>query len=217
MNRMNTRRRSERRGVDLMKFEEHLDRLQKVKPAIDNSEPRKHPLSNKSEIMKRRAYALIEQDNKLLLDRLSKIVQTKTIDNEMSTDTKKHHELKRRLTLLKKREQMQKITEDNQRLLKRIQVTPSAYNHLEWEESAKKQLAYMRTMSLFPELYDTKHGGGGDHPLTPPFKSRGGISSAGGSFKQSHVHYFAGEEGTRRASALPLKTNEALRTSFPRL
>ncbi len=33
---------------------------------------------------------------------------------------------------------MQKITEENQRLLKRIQEVPPAYNHLQWEEEAKR-------------------------------------------------------------------------------
>lgn len=154
MNKLDTRRRSERKGKELMNFQAHLHRLQNVKPAIDNSEPKKHPLSNKKERLKRREYALIEQNNKILLDRLAKIVQTKTIDNEMSADTQKHHELKRRLGLLKKREEMQKITEDNQRLLKRIQDTPPAYNHLEWEESARKLEAFKKTMALYPEFYD---------------------------------------------------------------
>lgn len=154
MNKLDTRRRSERKGKEILSFQAHLTRLQNVKPAIDNSEPKKHPLSNKKERMKRREYALIEQNNKILLDRLAKIVQTKTIDNEMSADTQKHHELKQRLGLLKKRDQMQKITEDNQRLLKRIQDTPSAYNHLEWEEDARKLEAFKRTMSLYPEYYE---------------------------------------------------------------
>jgi len=34
---------------------------------------------------------------------------------------------------------MQKITEENQRILKRIQEVPPAYNHLEWEEEAKRR------------------------------------------------------------------------------
>lgn len=163
-----------------------------MKPAIDTSEPRKHPLSNKGELVKRREYALIEQNNKLLLERLAKIVQTKTIDNVMSVDTQKHHELKRRLGLLKKRDQMQRITADNQRLLKRIQETTPAYNHLEWEQDAKRLETFKRTMSLYPEYYDKL-------PSTAQSRSGRARSSGGLDFDDA------------------MASKEFLRVSFPKI
>ena len=49
---------------------------------------------------------------------------------------------------------MQKLTEENQRLLKRIQEVPSAYNRFEWEEDAKRNEVIKRCMALYPEFYE---------------------------------------------------------------
>jgi len=49
---------------------------------------------------------------------------------------------------------MQKLTEENQRLLKRIQDVPSAYNRFEWEEDAKRNEVIKRCMALYPEFYE---------------------------------------------------------------
>ena len=51
---------------------------------------------------------------------------------------------------------MQKITEENQRLLRRIQEVPPAYNHLDWEEDYKRKEVIKRSMSLYPEYYKKK-------------------------------------------------------------
>ncbi len=53
-----------------------------------------------------------------------------------------------------KRAAMQKLTEENQQILKRIQEVPPAYNHLEWEEDAKRKDHIKRCMALYPEYYE---------------------------------------------------------------
>jgi hypothetical protein len=63
-------------------------------------------------------------DNRLMLERLAKVVQHKTIDNEIHKSVAMHATFKKKLGLTKKRLEMQKITEENQRLLKRIQEVP---------------------------------------------------------------------------------------------
>ena len=59
-----------------------------------------------------------------MLERLAKVVQHKTIDNEIHKSVAMHATFKKKLGLTKKRLEMQKITEENQRLLKRIQEVP---------------------------------------------------------------------------------------------
>jgi len=81
-------------------------------------------------------------------------VQQKTIDNEIHKSVKMHAEFKAKLGLTKKRLEMQKITEENQRLLKRIQEVPPAYNHVQWEEEAKRRDHIKRCMALYPEYYE---------------------------------------------------------------
>lgn len=65
-----------------------------------------------------------------------------------------HQKFKKKLVLTKKRLEMQRITEENQRLLRRIQEVPPAYNHLEWEEEAKRREVIKKCMALYPEFYE---------------------------------------------------------------
>lgn len=102
----------------------------------------------------RREFLSIEFDNKLLLERLAKVVQHKSIDNEIHHSIAFHQNFKKKLGVTKKRIEMQKITEENQRMLKRIQEVPPAYNHLEWEEEAKRRETIKRCMALYPEYYE---------------------------------------------------------------
>ena len=49
---------------------------------------------------------------------------------------------------------MTKLTEENQRILKRIQEVPPAYNHMQWEDEADRLDRLKRTMALYPEYYE---------------------------------------------------------------
>ena len=88
------------------------------------------------------------------MERLANVVQQKTIDNEIHGATAMHQKFKKKLVETKKRIDMQKITEENQRILKRIQEVPPAYNHLEWESEAKKRSEIVKGMALYPEYYE---------------------------------------------------------------
>ncbi len=89
-----------------------------------------------------------------MLERLAKVVQHKTIDNEIHHSVEMHAKFKKKLGLTKKRVEMQRLTEENQRMLKRIQEVPPAYNHLEWEEDARRKEHIKRCMALYPEYYE---------------------------------------------------------------
>lgn len=89
-----------------------------------------------------------------MLERLAKVVQNKSIDNEIHKSVEMHARFKKKLILTKKRIEMQKLTEENQRILKRIQEVPPAYNHLEWEEDARRKEHIKRCMALYPEYYE---------------------------------------------------------------
>lgn len=89
-----------------------------------------------------------------MLERLAKVVQNKTIDNEIHKSVEFHANFKKKLGLTKKRVEMQRLTEENQRMLKRIQEVPPAYNHLEWEEDARRKEHIKRCMALYPEYYE---------------------------------------------------------------
>lgn len=89
-----------------------------------------------------------------MLERLAKVIQNKSIDNEIHHSVDMHAKFKKKLGITQKRVQMQKLTVENQRILKRIQEVPPAYNHLEWEEDAKRKDHIKRCMALYPEYYE---------------------------------------------------------------
>jgi len=86
-----------------------------MKPTVDCGPPRAHPFSNKNAMDKQRVQAVVEMDNRLMLERLAKVVQNKTIDNEIHKSVAMHAQFKKKLGLTKKRLEMQKLTEENQR------------------------------------------------------------------------------------------------------
>jgi hypothetical protein len=89
-----------------------------------------------------------------MLERLAKVIQHKTIDNEIHHSVEFHQQFKKKLTLQQKRAKMQKLTVENQEMLKRIQEVTPAYNHMEWEEDAKRKEHIKRCMALYPEYYE---------------------------------------------------------------
>ena len=109
-----------------------------------------------------------------MLERLATIVQHKTIDNELSDVTNTHQKFVKKISLQKKRQEMQRITGENHRLLRRIQEVPPAYNHLEWEEDAKHREEIKRILSLYPEYYemDEKNKKSGSSPTKLLTKSK---------------------------------------------
>ena len=72
-----------------------MERLRTMGPTLNSGPPRAHPLSNKREKDKLREFANIEFDNKLLLERLAKVVQQKTIDNEIHKSVAMHAQFKK--------------------------------------------------------------------------------------------------------------------------
>jgi hypothetical protein len=89
-----------------------------------------------------------------MLARLAKAVQSKGIDNEIHSSVEFHQQFKKKLALATKRERMARLTRENQKLLKSIQNVAPAYNHIEWEEDAKRHDLIKRTMCLYPEYYE---------------------------------------------------------------
>jgi hypothetical protein len=130
--------------------------IKSMKPTVDSGPPREHPFSNKREIEKLRYTSVIEMENRLMLERLAKVVQHKSIDNEIHKSVAMHAAFKKKLGMTKKRLHMQKITRENQHLLKRIQEVPPAYNHLEWEEEARRRDEVMRNMTVYPEILEKR-------------------------------------------------------------
>jgi len=90
----------------------HKKKLNTIKSCIDNSEPNRptHLRKNlKKEQMKEERYATIERENRILLEKMSFIMQHDTLDNKNGS-IKHGHSLNKGL---RKRE-LQRITSENQ-------------------------------------------------------------------------------------------------------
>ena len=142
-------------------YEDHLHRLTTMKSTLNtrqSSSSTSITTNNNKQLMKRQQiYSNIELENQYLLQRLIKIMSkpnTLATNNTTTTlsggsGTAAHFTQHKSLLSTAKKLELQRITQDNQRLLKRIQEIEPCYNHLIWEEEAKKREIYKRNMSEF--------------------------------------------------------------------
>lgn len=126
-------------------YESHVRRLQEMSSVVDTSKPtsKKLPSTRISE-QRRLREEYITQENCNLLDRLAKVMQKKRIDNDGERYLKHRVQTKNATT---KKHELQRITEENKRLLRRIQQVNPVYDHLEFENTAKKNEYLAKKMS----------------------------------------------------------------------
>ncbi len=139
------------KDVRAKKYEEHRKRIKNMQPQVDTSQPHQLPYSGKREIERRRMHAAIERDNRELLTRLGKAMQIKNIDNESKVSKGVS------LQATKRRIELERITDDNLRLLDRLQKTIPAYDHIAWEKEAESREKILMNMTEFPELYKPRY------------------------------------------------------------
>jgi hypothetical protein len=135
------------RDLQQKHHKEHMERIRKMQPVVDNKKPRELPMSGKKEIERRRFREKVEKGNRLLLDRLGKALERKNIDNERKPI--KFNSLEQG----KKKAELARVTMENQLLLHRIQQANPMYDHHQWERDAEHREFYLRNMTEFPELY----------------------------------------------------------------
>lgn len=118
------RQRSERRLYDKILYEQHLERMKSMLPTIDNNEPRKHPFNH------RRLRELIAQNRKIekeniqILQNIAIAIQKSNIENTLSNHVHNIRNFKKQLYRVKRKNELQKITDENLQLLSRIQTVP---------------------------------------------------------------------------------------------
>lgn len=101
-------------------YQEHLSRINNMKPVIDNKEPKKHPFNNKKIIEHRARVQSIEKGNMLLLERLAVVIQKSSLDNKLSNYINTFRDFKKKISNRDKKIKLEKINRDNKILLERI-------------------------------------------------------------------------------------------------
>ncbi len=117
------------------KQELHRKKLKTMKASVDNAPPatmslgaRRNP--KKEQLMEDR-YAQIEHENRILLSKMSDIMQKGSIDNTCESWQYGHS-----LNRITRRKELERITKANGDILRRIQGVEPYYDHWKWEDEA---------------------------------------------------------------------------------
>jgi len=146
-------RRPERQNIEIVLYNNHLQRLRNMKATVDNSTPKTHPFNNRRQKEIARNNKRIDDENCLLLENIAKTIQKPTIQNKLGSHVYTQVRFKKKLSHIKKRLHAAQIMDANLRLLDRIQKVPPVYDHIQWEYDEKQRQKILKNMSLYPEKY----------------------------------------------------------------
>jgi len=137
------------------RHEFHRDRVKNMRPQVDTKEPKvcqfDHIRNNlKREQMLEERYTQIDRENMTLLKKMSDIMKHPTFS--VPKEPKGPVSLNRDF----RKKDLIRITHENQHILKRIQQAQPIYNHVQWEESHRKNAGYLRNCCEYPVAL---HGG----------------------------------------------------------
>jgi len=141
-NRLCAKREQERRQ------EVHDRKLKEVKCTVDFSEPRSLNfdhlrLNLKREQMLEERYEEIDRHNRILLQKMAGIMRKPA---QVEDRPKSRGTLNKPLRI----KELHRITKENQGILERIQRVAPTYNHVEWDESARRQEKYLQHACEYP-------------------------------------------------------------------
>lgn len=145
-----------RRNHDL-----HRSAVEGIKPAIDRAPPVAHQLEHlrhnlKKERLLEDRYMEIDRENKVLLGKMSEIMRQPSVfaDAPRSEKLSAKGSSKGHVTLNRnaRKQEMTRITLENQRLLKAIQTAQPVYSAKKWEADHKKSEVLLRNCSSFPVI-----------------------------------------------------------------
>merc|ERR1712071_4537 len=132
---------------DQRQYDLHRNKVADIKPQIDNKAPRTYMhmhLKLKKLQVEEERLAVVERDNRILLEKMSYIMRTKgKVDNWNQYHQKSLSKSSRQRELLR-------VTHENQAILKRISSKEPHYNHDIWEEEWDQNLLYMQNISNYP-------------------------------------------------------------------
>jgi len=140
---------------DVQKQQEaHQRHLRNIKPQVDNKCPRPQPhlvtKAKKHELEEDR-FAEIERENSVLLSKMSKIMREGpgTHSHGGAPPVEEKPRPPQSLNRGFRRRELQRITQENQGILKRIQLKDPFYNHLDWAEEHRRSKRIMENLCEF--------------------------------------------------------------------
>ncbi|XP_033123519.1 uncharacterized protein CFAP97D1-like [Anneissia japonica] len=135
---------------DQSRFDRHRQKVQNAQAVIDNKPPQTYMhlhLKLKKLQMEEERIAIIERDNRILLEKMCHIMRTRgRVDNYNDYEQKSLNKTKRQRELLR-------VTHENQAILKRIFSKEAHYSHLKWEHEWELNKKYMANIAKYPQTY----------------------------------------------------------------
>jgi len=143
----------------------HMRKLRNVKPTINLKKPKafKHLKSRaKKEQMLEDRYTEIERENRILLEKMTSIMQkpnrtSTSFSNDRFASTSGFINSKKSLNRAQRKQELLKITLENQAILRRLQDKNSNYNVARWENEHRQRQDLLKNMSEYPDDYDKKY------------------------------------------------------------
>ena len=143
------RQRNERTGYNQLMYEQHLRRVEQMKPTVDNIHaPRLKPIPKyriEHNVNKRK----IEKENSEMLQRLCQTEST--VDCRQHISVVRQLRLKKQMASVSHRMNIDKINNENHRLLDTLCHVRSSIDIRVLENDYQKSREKIKTMSLYPE------------------------------------------------------------------
>nr|XP_028583878.1 uncharacterized protein CFAP97D2 [Podarcis muralis] len=132
---------------DKATYEEHKRKIQTTKPVVDTCTPRTyghlHLKLRKLKLEKDRL-SIIERENRLLLEKMSRIMRTTgRIDNKNEYKAKS-------LNRERQEREFRKVSQENHAILERIMNCKPQYTVQKWNEEWQKAENYMNSIARYP-------------------------------------------------------------------
>lgn len=147
--------------TEAKKYAQHIDRLRKIKPSIDNRAPREHvdhvgAASGKKMKQKNERRFEIEYENALLLDKMRRIIKLGTVMSNSGILTYAHPPLQS-LNAGQRRRDLERINRENMGIVQRIQASHSSYEVAKWDKQRKEEIVMLKRLARKPRAIDNSN------------------------------------------------------------
>ncbi|XP_038058968.1 sperm axonemal maintenance protein CFAP97D1-like [Patiria miniata] len=135
---------------DDRRFDRHRQKVRSAQAVIDNKPPQTYMhlhLKLKKLQVEEERLAIIERDNRILLEKMCYIMRTRgRVDCENDYEQKSLNRTKRQREILR-------VTHENQAILRRILSKEANYSHQQWEHEWALNKQYMANIAKYPQNY----------------------------------------------------------------
>ena len=152
--------------------EMHYKKLAEVRSQVDVAAPNTYGVlrtkPKKDQLLEER-YSEIERNNKLLLDRMTSIIGSTDRKHQYSNPVLKSIPVaKQSLHSNFRKRELQRITQENYKILQRLKEKESHYSVAKWEGDRKRTENYLNNICEYPHMFTGEKQQPPRRSLSPP-------------------------------------------------